>query len=85
MTFGMGALCFSCAHFRSYLETGREESSCAAFPDGIPDEIVFGGYDHRLPYPGDHGVRYESNGDPVPEWCLTTELPAEPAARTVSR
>ncbi|MGI8335781.1 hypothetical protein ACRYCC_38030 [Actinomadura scrupuli] len=32
---------------------------CEAFPDGIPDDIDLGGFDHRLPYPGDHGVRFE--------------------------
>jgi hypothetical protein len=32
---------------------------CAAFPDGIPDDIDLGGFDHRLPYPGDHGIRFE--------------------------
>ncbi|RSN57824.1 hypothetical protein DMH08_23820 [Actinomadura sp. WAC 06369] len=32
---------------------------CAAFPDGIPYDIYFGEYDHRLPYPEDQGIRYE--------------------------
>jgi hypothetical protein len=34
-------------------------SRCAAFPDGIPDRIMFEAFDHRLPFPGDHGIRFE--------------------------
>jgi hypothetical protein len=32
---------------------------CTAFPDRIPAEIILGTHDHRLPYPGDHGFRWE--------------------------
>ncbi|QKW37290.1 hypothetical protein HUT06_27475 [Actinomadura sp. NAK00032] len=32
---------------------------CAAFPDEIPDDISFHGFDHRLPYPTDGGIRHE--------------------------
>lgn len=33
--------------------------SCAAFPDGIPDEILDGTNRHTEPYPGDGGLIYE--------------------------
>ncbi|MEV4675532.1 MULTISPECIES: hypothetical protein [Actinomadura] len=36
---------------------------CAAFPDEIPDDISFHGFDHRLPYPTDGGIRHELRPD----------------------
>ncbi|MGW5416060.1 hypothetical protein [Actinomadura geliboluensis] len=36
---------------------------CTAFPDEIPDDISFHGFDHRLPYPADGGVRHELRSD----------------------
>lgn len=33
--------------------------TCDAFPAGIPDEILYRGFDHRNPYPeGDNGIRF---------------------------
>ena len=32
---------------------------CAAYPDGIPPEILTGEHDHREPYKGDNGIRFE--------------------------
>ena len=34
--------------------------TCAAYPGGMPDEILVGEADHRNPYPGDHGIRFEA-------------------------
>lgn len=54
MTSYQPPICTTCAR----LTAG---GYCTAFPDGIPDDIWLGGYDHREPYPGDHGVLYELN------------------------
>jgi len=43
-----------CVHYHE-----AERHFCAAFPQGIPDEIESGRHDHRLPYRGNHGVRFE--------------------------
>jgi hypothetical protein len=41
--------CLSCVHKHT---TG---ATCTAFPA----DILLARHDHRTPYPGDHGVRYE--------------------------
>ena len=43
--------CITCVHRQS-------DSTCLAFPDGIPDEILEGEHDHRTPFRGDHGIVY---------------------------
>jgi len=57
--------CRYCAHYR-----GENGVDCAAFPaqGSIPREIFDTEFDHRNPYPGDHGVRWEPRewqGKPV--------------------
>ncbi|MBF6596254.1 MAG: hypothetical protein IVW51_17645 [Thermaceae bacterium] len=47
--------CPVCTHFRG----GRGKPPvCAAFPDGIPDAIVYGEHSHLRPFPGDHGIQF---------------------------
>jgi hypothetical protein len=48
------ANCFMCRHL-----IPRGIPHCTAYPDGIPWEIQAGLVDHRLPWAGDHGIRYE--------------------------
>lgn len=62
--------CATCARMRSWLASGMATASCEAFPGGIPDAVWTGSYDHRQEVPGDHGLRWESNGQPFPEWAL---------------
>ena len=47
--------CLACIHYRIGVPP-----RCAAFPDTvIPSAIIFNEHDHRLPFPGDNGVRWE--------------------------
>lgn len=48
--------CMTCIHWKAV-----KGQACAAFPDGIPQKIINGRFDHRKPYPGDHGIRYQED------------------------
>ena len=44
--------CIGCAHL-------GEGTSCDAFPNGIPQDILDGLVSHRVPYQGDNGIQYK--------------------------
>jgi hypothetical protein len=57
-----------CAYCRHYHKGDTFSGTCDAFPERIPDEVLWGArFDHRLAYPGDHGVRFEPTGDEADE------------------
>lgn len=62
--------CSTCTRMRSWMVTGQPTASCEAFPGGIPDAVWTNSFDHRQAVPGDHGLRWESNGQPFPDWAL---------------
>jgi hypothetical protein len=45
--------CRHCIHFV------EEDRTCAAFPKGVPEVILYGKRDHTKPYRGDGGIRFE--------------------------
>ena len=67
MTRGPRSICWDCIYAMEGLV------SCAAFPDGIPEEIITLEHDHRKPYTDDGGVTFTAK-----EGSLTPEDPNEP-------
>lgn len=56
----MTVFCPNCKHFAgSITRDGEGIFLCLAFPRGIPTEIITAEADHRKPYPGDGGLRFE--------------------------
>ncbi len=57
MTFAV-PVCFKCRHYQGYQEQSRWYR-CAAYPDGIPKDIILARNSHLEPYPGDNGIQFE--------------------------
>ena len=55
-------MCEFCKHVQIDKSMDNGNLCCDAFPKGIPVYIIWG-YDHREPYPYDHGVRFEIRED----------------------
>jgi hypothetical protein len=53
---GIEPICLKCKHFQG--ELSPIGFGCAAFPDGIPAQIMSSLYDHREPYPNDNGILF---------------------------
>lgn len=52
---GPAPVCLKCIHY-------NDDLTCKAFPNGIPDEVVFNGNDHAQPIEGDNGIQFEPVG-----------------------
>lgn len=66
-------LCAFCKHAHQ----SEMITTCDAFPKGIPEQILQDGYNHRQPFTGDHGIRFE----PIPEFAaILGDAPAKERA-----
>ena len=55
-------ICMNCTH-NLLFKSGLLKLHCKAFPDGIPDEILFGKNDHIEPVIGDNGIQFDLISD----------------------
>jgi hypothetical protein len=55
MIMGPTPLCLRCARFH---DNNKDTFTCDAFPQGVPDEIVLGGFNHNQPFRGDNGMQF---------------------------
>lgn len=56
MSAGLTPLCVTCLRYHG-VRSGVGHV-CAAYPAGVPTEILASAHDHRRPYRGDHGLTY---------------------------
>lgn len=59
------APCLACQRLRLPV---RGKWACNAFPSGIPAAYLNAEVDHRVPHPGDGGIRFE------PDWSAPEDV-----------
>lgn len=65
MTTVAPPICGGCKHLRGDLR----EPKCDAFPAGIPNEILLSRADHRQPFAGDQGIRFDPKDAEAAEYA----------------
>lgn len=63
MPTGPAPECLRCAHFND--DPKATKMTCAAFPEGIPEDVYMNRTLHRTPLPGDRGLQFTPRALPV--------------------
>lgn len=63
MPLGSISLCTACRHYDWAAADRGQDPRCTAFADGIPEAIWLDCFDHRRPFVGDRGIRFELADD----------------------
>jgi hypothetical protein len=54
--------CFDCKNFTGW-KTAIYSCKAYPYPASIPPEILFGEVDHKKPFLGDNGIRFEAKAE----------------------
>jgi hypothetical protein len=54
--------CYKCKHLHPK-DVTTDTRTCNAFPNGIPDKILWEDVEHNQPYAGDGGIQFEKELD----------------------
>lgn len=62
-------ICLWCKYFNIQSFENDKFATCNAFPNGIPNLVFHGDFDHREPFPNDNNIQFKTrdNGDDVPK------------------
>ena len=72
--------CFKCANLDR--SNAFNPLRCRAFPDMIPVPIQMNKHDHRKPYPGDRGIRFEPIAERQTAATTTRDKPHKAAKQS---
>lgn len=64
---GTMPICLACRHYRK----ATPGLTCAAYPLGIPAEILNNHVDHRQPYAGDQGIQFDPQDHEAADYATT--------------
>ena len=85
MTSVLPPMCGGCNHLDTSSDLPLLDPKCAAFPAGIPNEILLSKVDHRHPYAGDGDIRFEPQTPADADYAATLFPDETPPATSRKR
>lgn len=53
-----GSQCFECKRYNEAKAAKKQVFTCEAYPNGIPDKLLFNRVKHTKPFKGDGGLQF---------------------------